>query len=163
MENKLDELENKFFDYLAEELYKKLRNKRVFSVWLSYDLGLKEDASKVTNDEYEKLYQTRYEQLINWLKNHDAQECGKSVATFIAMSSDVQRLVSALKSELKEIKIEGNGIRVYAIISDLADFTSKQSDFEQNKIRYAGFIIGQREAAAWEENKKPSYKNVDIE
>lgn len=163
MKNKLDELEKEFLDYLAEELYEKLKNKRIFSVWLSYDLGLKENASKVTKEEYDKLYNKRYAPFMEWLKERDAQECGKSVATFIAMSSDVQRLVSALKSELKKIGLEGNGIRVYAIISDLADFTSKQSDFEQNKIRYAGFIIGQREAAAWEKYKKTSYKNVDIE
>jgi len=110
------------------------------------------------------LYQTRYKPFLNWLKRHDAQECGKSVATFIAMSRDVQSLKSEFKNELKAVGIEGEGIRIYAIITDLADFTCTQSDFDQNKIRYAGFIIGNRGKAAWEEEYefKGKYQDIDI-
>jgi len=160
--NILDIDKEKVAQRLYQQILKIIKNQMFFSVWLSYDLGLDENAEKVTKKEYDKLYNKRYAPFMEWLKKHSAQECGKSVATFIAMSRDVQSLKNEFKNELKAVGIEGEGIRIYAIISDLADFNSKQSDFEQNKIRYAGFIIGQREAAVWEENKKPSYKNVDI-
>ena len=163
MENKFEKHDELMAQYLYQQILEIIKNKKFFSVWLSYDLGLDEDAAKVTKKEYDNMYNKRYAPFMEWLKKHSAQECGKSVAIFLAMSSDVENLKSELKKELRSAGIEGKGVRVYVTISDVADFTDNRIDFEQNKIRFAGFIVGEREVAAWEEYKKPDSKSIDIE
>ena len=148
---------------ILEKFVEIIKSNNYYSVWLSYDLGLEEKADKVTKKQYNESYQKRYNSILGWLKARDAQECGKSVATFIAKASDAQSLKCALKKELQAEGIEGTGVRVYVVISDLANFIGNQKGFELNKIRFAGFIIGEREVAAWEEYKKPGCKSIDIE
>lgn len=163
MKNNIEKNDELMHQYLYQQVLEIIKNQKFFSVWLSYDLGLDEDAEIVTKKEYDKLYNKKYAPFMEWLKKRSAQECGKSVATFMAMSKDVKTLKSEMVKELKSAGIEGKGVRIYVIISDWADFTDNRIDFEQNKIRFAGFIIGEREVAAWEEYKKPGCKNIDIE
>lgn len=153
---------------ILEKYLEIIRNNNYYSVWLSYDLGLEENVEKVTKKRCDELYQKRYKPFMNWLKQHDAVECGKSVAKFIAVGRNIDHLLDEFKKELKAAKIEREGIRIYVVISDLANFLGNQKDYVQDKIRFAGFIIGEREAAAWEDYKKlgcerVERKNIDIE
>ena len=89
------------------------------SVWISYDLGIKGD------------YQSLYE----WLDNHDAKECGYSLAFLIY---DFQEdLFSEIKSDLEEHVNFENGDRVYIIYIS-----------PDNKIK-GKFIRGKRKGSPW--------------
>jgi hypothetical protein len=91
------------------------------SIWLSYDLGIRGD----------------YESLYSWLDDHQAEECGDSVAYLkFDFESD---LISELKADLeKNIEINRN-VRIYVIFH-------KQT---QGKP-YGKFLFGNRRRGAWE-------------
>jgi hypothetical protein len=89
------------------------------AVWLSFDLGVRGD----------------YESLYAWLADHDAQECGDSLAFFhYEYKNDLQgELKTALESA---IEIE-RGTRIYAVY---------QSDTGKMK---GTFLVGKRKQAPW--------------
>jgi len=89
-------------------------------VWLSYDLGLKGD----------------YEGLYAWLDDHEAMECGDSVAYFrYAYSKDP---MAELEEELKKTITFTNATRLYAIIVD-----------PKTKRTHGRFLVGSRRPAPW--------------
>lgn len=92
------------------------------SVWLSYDLGVKGD----------------YPSLYRWLDNHEAKECGDSVAHFQVdvpdASGDVAEQVTL---DLKQNVVFNHSDRVY--------ITWKKEDGGIT----GKFIIGKRKAAQW--------------
>lgn len=90
------------------------------AVWLSYDLGVKGD----------------YEGLYAWLDDHEAKECGDSVAYFEYRYSK-DPLVE-LTEELKKSLALTNATRLYAIVVDP----------KTNRSR-GRFLIGSRRAAPW--------------
>ena len=95
-------------------------------VWLSYDIG--EDG------DFSNLY--------SWLKEHDAQECGNSVAffTFESEASDFDGFMEELMQSIEhEVNLtEGN--RLYAI--------SKKGEHMAGR-----FIYGRRkESTPWDSN-----------
>lgn len=148
---------------ISETVKKKIENMRMYTVWLSYDLGLGEEAENVTVKRYRQLYAQRYEEFMKWLAGRDALECGKSVALFSALSDDPSKLLDSLKNELTQIGIVGNGIRIYAIVSEV--IKSRDENGQENLIDiidFAGFIIGNRGKAAWEEKPKRKYDGTDI-
>ena len=95
------------------------------AIWLSYDLGIGGD----------------YDHLYEWLDNHDAVECGDSVA-FIRMEfpSDVsdETVIEKLQKELEEnISIEPKRSRIYCIRRD------------GDNIKGA-FLFGSRKGNPWD-------------
>lgn len=91
--------------------------------WLSYDLGLKGD--------YEALYE--------WLDEHNAKECGDSLAVFFKNCFNPTQPDKEIADSLKKrINFQKND-RVYLIWSD--DETGKPK---------GKFIIGRRKNAPWE-------------
>ncbi len=90
------------------------------AVWLSYDLGIKGD----------------YESLYAWLDDHDAKECGDSLAYFqYPYSTDP---LAELAEELKKKISITNATRLYAIVVDP----------KTNKYR-GRFLVGSRKSAPW--------------
>lgn len=86
-------------------------------VWLSFDLGVQGD----------------YSGLYSWLDEHDAEECGDSVATFFWAGRDLRdSLTKALKKSVKF----GKRDRVYLV-----------SNVEGRHI--GKFIVGGRKSAPW--------------
>ena len=69
-------------------------------VWMSYDLG-------VTGD---------YESLYAWLDDHNAKECGNSVAYF-SFSYDGD-LLESLKAEIEDAVALNKRARIYIIYRD---------------------------------------------
>ncbi len=97
------------------------------AVWLSFDLGVGGD--------YPRLY--------NWLDNHDAIECGDSLAFFKYSidSKQEDELVALIKKDLeKSIKIRP-GDRVYIIRREV---TSSGSSVRGT------FLFGNRKGSPWE-------------
>ena len=89
-------------------------------IWLSYDLGIRGD----------------YEGLYAWLDDHDARECGDSVA-YLAYSYDGS-LPDSLKSDLHSAISIDKRTRIYAV-------------YRNRKGSLKGrFIIGGRKRAPWE-------------
>ena len=88
-------------------------------VWMSYDLG-------VTGD---------YESLYAWLDDHNAKECGNSVAYF-SFSYD-RDLLESLKAEIEDAVSLNKRTRIYIIYRDN----------EETKGR---FIIGGRKSGPWD-------------
>jgi len=103
-------------------------------VWLSYDLGVR--------GEYDSFYY--------WLDEHNALECGDSIATFLWDYNEEFDDISNLKKEIKEslqcdIKFKKTD-RVYLI-------------FQNERGHSTGsFIIGKRKSSPWE-----GYSNVSSE
>lgn len=158
-------LENKelLTQYIMDQLLTLLKTKKIFKVWLSYDLGLGEDAEKLTHKEYRDAYNKKYQPFLDWLNKHDAVECGESVAVFDAMEKDVSHLIKAFKNELARAGISDSNARIYIVVSDFLYLKNKQGvEFGEEKICYSGFIIGERKKAAWEEKPKRKYSNIDI-
>lgn len=89
------------------------------TVWMSYDLG-------VTGD---------YESLYAWLDDHNAKECGNSVAYF-SFSYDGD-LLESLKAEIEDAVSLNKRARIYIIYRD------------DKKMR-GRFIIGGRKSAPWD-------------
>jgi hypothetical protein len=88
-------------------------------VYLSYDLGVKGD----------------YESLYRWLDEHEAKECGDSVACFkYDAGDDVQQKIS---EDIKEhVDIDPKKHRVYLVWR------------EGDKLR-GKFLFGSRHSAPW--------------
>jgi hypothetical protein len=89
-------------------------------VWLSYDLGVSGD----------------YDSLYFWLDEHEALECGDSIATFLWKNTgDIKTEIK--ESLQKDIKFKKTR-RVYVV-------------FQKADGSYTGsFIIGKRKASPWE-------------
>ncbi|MGC8490372.1 MAG: hypothetical protein ACP5SH_01425 [Syntrophobacteraceae bacterium] len=87
-------------------------------VWISYDLGIRGD----------------YEGLYAWLDNHDARECGNSIAALDYEHSDI--LVDDLREDLSRSVSIAKHDRIYVIWR------------EDRKVR-GKFIFGKRKAAPW--------------
>lgn len=93
------------------------------AVWISYDLGIKGD----------------YQGLYSWLDDHNAIECGNSIA-FIQY--DVKKdLIKELTKELESHVDFKAGDRVYII--------RREIDGAKNLIR-GSFIKGKRKSKPWE-------------
>ncbi len=88
-------------------------------IWLSYDLGV--------NGDYESLYA--------WLDDHDAKECGSSVA-FLRYEFDGQ-LIDSLKNDLSSSVTLNKKSRIYAV-------------YRGEKSTVGKFVIGRRKSAPWE-------------
>lgn len=88
-------------------------------IWLSYDLGV--------NGDYDGMYA--------WLDNHDAKECGSSVA-YLHFDHDGD-LPASLKSDLESVVALNKRSRIYVV------YTKDQ------KIS-GRYIIGHRKGAPWE-------------
>ena len=98
------------------------RPNMIKTIWLSYDLGVKGD----------------YSSLYSWLDNHNAVECGDSLATLKYEVSDEEALPNILKNDLESNVTFGKLDRVYLV------WKNKQG---VNKGR---FIIGKRKASPWQ-------------
>ncbi|NLJ26497.1 MAG: hypothetical protein GX433_00585 [Deltaproteobacteria bacterium] len=87
-------------------------------VWISYDLGVKGD----------------YEGLYAWLDNHDAKECGNSVATLeYDYSNDfIEEMQNDLSQNINLAKHD----RIYVIWREDGKMKGK-------------FLFGKRKAAPW--------------
>lgn len=89
-------------------------------IWLSYDLGIRGD----------------YESLYSWLDDHEAKECGDSVASF-RFSHEEGDLPEALKTELeREVSLNKHS-RIYVA-------------YKENGKLKGRFIFGRRKRAPWE-------------
>ena len=88
-------------------------------VWLSYDLGVKGD----------------YESLYSWLDEHEALECGDSIATF--SWEDVENIKEDIKKSLEASVEFKKTDRVYLIFKKEDNYTGS-------------FIIGKRKPAPWD-------------
>jgi hypothetical protein len=87
-------------------------------VWMSYDLGIRGD----------------YESLYAWLDEHDAKECGDSVACFYYEYKD--NVAEELKHDLEETIDVTKKTRVYLIF-----FDSQKGKGE--------FLFGNRRSSPW--------------
>jgi len=92
------------------------------TIWLCYDLGVKGD----------------YSSLYSWLDNHNAVECGDSLASLEYEVSDEETLPGIVKNDLESNVTFGKSDRVYLV------WKNKQG---VNKGR---FIIGKRKASPWQ-------------
>jgi hypothetical protein len=93
------------------------------AVWISYDLGIKGD----------------YQGLYSWLDDHEAIECGNSVAFIQYKVED-----DLLKELLKDLKANVDfkpGDRVYVVRRETVD---------GKKLVRGKFIIGKRKSNPWE-------------
>ncbi|WP_299933246.1 hypothetical protein [uncultured Pelagimonas sp.] len=104
------------------------------TVWISYDLGVRGD----------------YEGLYAWLDDHEAKECGDSMALLKYSHSD--DLIERLKSDLQAAVEINKKTRIYVIYRDRST----------NKNR-GKFIFGKRKAAAWVGFGASDGGNVDEE
>jgi hypothetical protein len=87
-------------------------------IWISYDLGAKAD----------------YEGLYSWLDDHNAKECGNSVAALEYESAD--SLVEDLKNDISQNINLAKHDRIYVIWR------------EDGKVK-GRFLFGKRKAAPW--------------
>jgi hypothetical protein len=90
------------------------------AIWISYDLGVRGD----------------YEGLYAWLDEHEARECGDSLA-FLSYEY-TGSLVSALSKDLKESIEITKQTRIYLIYRERGTKKMKGS-----------FVLGGRKAAPW--------------
>lgn len=137
-----------------------------YKIWLSYDLGLGGDAEKKTDKQYQEKYQKRYTAITTWLKKYKALECGKSVALLNNITPESTDIKQEIIDELNKIGIKDeDGVRVYAMISDETSITYNgyRTAKPTQRILYAGFIIGDRQQAPWEEKEQKKYENIDIQ
>jgi hypothetical protein len=97
------------------------------AIWLSFDLGVGGD--------YPRLY--------NWLDNHDAIECGDSVAFFKYRidSSKEDELVNLLKKDLNKAVTIRSGDRMYIVRREVTD---------SGCIVRGTFLFGKRKGSPWE-------------
>ena len=88
-------------------------------VWISYDLGASGD----------------YEGLYAWLDDHDAKECGDSVACLrFSYEGDI---LEALEKDIRDAVSLNKRSRIYVVFSG------------QNNVR-GRFVIGRRKRGPWE-------------
>ena len=98
---------------------------RTIWIWMSYDLGVSGD----------------YEGLYAWLDDHNAKECGNSVAwfSFSHEGDTMESLIESLKAEIESVVSLNRRSRIYVIYVDVDD----------DKTR-GRFIIGGRKSAPWD-------------
>jgi hypothetical protein len=126
---------------------------------MSYDLGL---GKKEEN--YQKEYEERYKPLKEWLKDMGACECGDSVALLGFTKMESIGINECIRKELNNYGInEASGLRIYVIAYNVSISPNDRRD-NINHIEFAGFIIGNRGKAAWEEEYefKGKYQDIDI-
>ena len=131
---------------------------------MSYDLGLGEEAAKKNDKQYQEKYQKRYNAMMSWLKKFDAIECGKSMA-LIECSTEETDYIGDLIRDLNNAGIKDeDGIRIYVVIADniSINYNNGFQNKDTQRILFAGFIIGKRQQAPWEDNPKDRYYNVDV-
>lgn len=131
---------------------------------MSYDLGLGEEAAKKNDKQYQEKYQKRYNAMMSWLKKFDAIECGKSMA-LIECSTEEPDYIGDLICDLNNAGIrDEDGIRIYVVIADNVsiNYNNGFQNKDTQRILFAGFIIGRRQQAPWEDNPKDQYYNVDV-
>lgn len=90
------------------------------AIWLSYDLSVKGD--------YEGLYE--------WLDDHEAIECGESVAFFNFDIKNPDKLIEELKKDISDSVNLSKRDRIYVIRK------------EGEKIK-GKFIFGKRKSSPW--------------
>jgi hypothetical protein len=98
------------------------------AIWMSYDLGVQGD----------------YNHLYAWLDNHDAVECGESIAYFLYEVPDGTNdstFKELIKKDLEATIEFKPGNRIY-IIRHIPD--------EDKNSYYGQYIIGKRKASPWE-------------
>lgn len=96
------------------------------NVWMSYDLGVQGD----------------YDHMYAWLDNHEALECGDSIAYFeyeIPYDMNDSDFLKAIKNDLENTISFNPGNRVYVI-----RYVPEENTY------YGKFIIGRRKASPWE-------------
>lgn len=104
------------------------------AIWISYDLGVRGD----------------YESLYAWLDDHDAQECGDSLAFLNFEHSG--SLIAAVRREIRRsIRITKNA-RIYLMYRDSGT----------KKIKGA-FLFGGRKAPPWAGYGSRRGKVMDID
>ena len=102
------------------------------AVWLSYDLGVRGD--------YTSLYE--------WLDNHDAKECGNSIAFFKYEVGSREILKNIIKKDIsKSVTLEKRD-RIYIMYLD------------SKKKMKGSFIFGRRKSSPW---KGYGSKKVEID
>lgn len=94
------------------------------AVWLSYDLGAKGD----------------YEGLYVWLDNHEAKECGNSIAYVLWEDNGIADISEQIRNSLLEnFEYDKKKDRIYIIY--------RKNDGEKITGK---FIFGSRKANPWE-------------
>ncbi|MBA7525956.1 hypothetical protein ES705_18116 [subsurface metagenome] len=93
------------------------------AIWISYDLGIKGD----------------YQGLYSWLDDHEAIECGNSVA-FIRYEYK-SNLKAELKKDLKDNVEFKPGDRIYIV---------RRVPVDGKKLIRGNFIFGKRKSNPWE-------------
>jgi len=89
-------------------------------VWISFDLGVRGD----------------YEGMYAWLDQHDAKECGDSLAY---LSYEFENdLIASLRGDIEQSVTASKKTRIYVIWQDP----------ESNKIK-GRFIVGARKSPTW--------------
>lgn len=88
-------------------------------IWLSYDLGIRGD----------------YQSLYSWLDDHEAKECGDSIAS-LWFSHEEGDFPEALKAELKEEVELDNHSRIYVVWKEKQGVKGR-------------FLFGKRKRAPW--------------
>lgn len=106
------------------------------AVWMSYDLGIKGD----------------YQGLYSWLDDHNAIECGNSIAYFQYEVNKENDILLEIKNEL-ETKVDFKpGDRIYIV--------RRETDNGEKLIR-GKFIIGKRKSNPWEGYGSKTVDTVD--
>lgn len=101
-------------------------------IWMSYDLGVSGD----------------YEGLYAWLDEHEAKECGDSVACFwFSCEGDVLQTV---EKEIRDAVSLNKRSRIYVVFSD-----------QNNEVKGARFVIGRRRRAPWEGYGANAVEEID--
>lgn len=95
------------------------------SVWISYDLGIKGD----------------YQGLYSWLDDHNAIECGNSVAYIQYEAKKEKDLMNEIKKDLESNINFKHGDRIYIVWREIGNGA---------KLVRGGFIIGKRKSNPWE-------------
>lgn len=106
------------------------------SIWISYDLGIKGD----------------FQGLYTWLDDHNAIECGNSVA-YIEYEVDTEvNLLPKLKKELEANVQFKQGDRVYIVRREV----EKKGTFVRGR-----FIIGNRKSNPWKGYGSKTVETID--
>lgn len=92
------------------------------TIWISYDLGVSGD----------------YEGIYAWLDDHDAQECGSSVAFVKHYDHGNEDLMDALKKDIHDAVNLDKRSRIYVI---------RRTEMGKQKGSY---LIGRRKGSPWE-------------
>lgn len=97
------------------------------AIWISYDLGIGGD----------------YPGLYRWLDNHDALECGNSLAFFFYPidSKQLKNIIDIIMDDLKETVELRSGDRLYLI--------RMEKNGESTRVR-GNFSYGKRKSNPWE-------------